>query len=109
MALLGRDLSGRKPTNEIYQQERQHSAHETVIPKIERSQKDSVLFGNELKRTVPSIPDRSPVFFFQGTDIQGVHRNIPISQDILSKHLLLLGGSGTGKTNAFFQGILSAR
>lgn len=103
MALLGRDLSGRKPTNEIYQQERQHSAHETVIPKIERSQKDSVLFGNELKRTVPSIPDRSPVFFFQGTDIQGVHRNISISQDILSKHLLLLGGIGTGKTNAFFQ------
>lgn len=74
-----------------------------VTNKVDRSQKDSVLFGNELKQAAPNIIDNNPVMYFKGVDNQGIHRNIPISNSVLSRHFMLLGGIGTGKTNAFFQ------
>ena len=74
-----------------------------VTNKVDRSQRDSVLFGNELKQSAPDIKEDNPVMFFKGVDNQGVHRNIPISNSVLSRHFMLLGGIGTGKTNAFFQ------
>lgn len=74
-----------------------------VTNKVERSQRDSVLFGNELKQEAPNILESDPVLYFKGKDKQGRHRNIPISNSVLSRHIMLLGGIGTGKTNAFFQ------
>ena len=74
-----------------------------VTKKADRSQQDSVLFGNELKQEAPHIIEENPVLFFKGKDNQGIHREIPISNSVLSRHFMLLGGIGTGKTNAFFQ------
>lgn len=72
--------------------------------KIDRNQKDSVLFGNELKYEVPNLPaDENTVLYFKGRDNMGSEKKIPVSASILSKHVMLLGGIGTGKTNAFFQ------
>jgi len=86
------------PVNRGYEQQTMN-----VTSKVERSQRDSVLFGNELKQIAPDIQDGSPVMFFKGKDNQGIHRNIPISNSVLIRHFMLIGGIGTGKTNAFFQ------
>ncbi len=71
--------------------------------RVDRRQQDAVLFGNELKQEAPQIQEDHPVLYFKGRDNQGNHRQIPISGSVLSRHMLLLGGIGTGKTNAFFQ------
>ena len=47
------------------------------------------------------IEKENPVITFPGNTIYG-KRNFSINENILSKHILLLGGSGCGKTNAFF-------
>lgn len=98
MAIVGTKL----PVNPVNQTNRDQ-ADQTVIPATDRNQKTSVLFGDELKRDVPNLSGDAPVLFFKGTDGHGIHREIPISERLLSKHLMLLGGIGTGKTNAFFQ------
>lgn len=67
------------------------------------NQHSSVLFGNELLSQAPVIPEPNPELFFRGVDASGIHQHIPISGDVLSRHIMLLGGIGTGKTNAFFQ------
>lgn len=74
-----------------------------IAYRVNKSQKDSVLFGNELRQEAPNISRENPVFFLKGTDNQGIHHNIPISNSLLSRHFMLIGGIGTGKTNAFFQ------
>ena len=74
-----------------------------VTTKAMRNQQDSVLFGDELKQSAPDIQCDDPVMYFKGFDNQGVHRMIPISNSVLSRHFMLIGGIGTGKTNAFFQ------
>lgn len=72
--------------------------------KTDRNQRDSVLFGDELKYDVPNIQaDANNVLYLKGKDNQGIGKQIPISANILSRHVMLLGGIGTGKTNAFFQ------
>ncbi len=38
-----------------------------------------------------------------GRDSSGASSSVPLSDDLLSRHLLFLGGIGTGKTNAIFQ------
>ena len=58
---------------------------------------------NKLRRIAPNLPDKDTMLYFQGRDAQGVHRSVPVSKNILSRHVMLLGGIGTGKTNAFFQ------
>lgn len=73
------------------------------LGKNDRSQRDSVLFGNELKFEAPIIQDDNPVLYFKGKDKVGQERKIPVSGSVLSRHVMLLGGIGTGKTNAFFQ------
>lgn len=117
MALIG---SNRNPTNRFGSQQTQTQTNNPaagvpnkipaqtqqaapVTSKVERNQKDSVLFGNELKQEAPEIFVDDPVLYFKGVDNQGVHRNIPISNSVLSRHMMLIGGIGTGKTNAFFQ------
>lgn len=69
----------------------------------ERSQRDSVLFGNELHRNAPIIDNPDARIRLSGTDDTGQSKSIPISDSILSRHIMLLGGIGTGKTNALFQ------
>ena len=113
MAILGGSRLGRPNTNmsqphqNVQQQPSANRENEpsekNVTSKVERNQRDSVLFGNELKQSAPEISDSSPVMYFKGKDNQGIHRNIPISKSVLSRHLMLIGGIGTGKTNAFFQ------
>lgn len=77
--------------------------NQTGSSKAERNQKDYVLFGNELKQVAPHISESNPVLYFHGCDKQGGRCNIPISSSVLSRHMMLIGGIGTGKTNAFFQ------
>ena len=40
---------------------------------------------------------------FMGRDSSGQGGTVPLSEQLLSSHLLFLGGIGTGKTNAIFQ------
>lgn len=116
MALLGSRLqenkfSGRQqqPTQTApdprMERERRpvHTETDVVTNKADRSQRDAVLFGNELRQQAPQIEDKDTVLYFKGKDNQGIHREIPISKSLLSRHFMLIGGIGTGKTNAFFQ------
>lgn len=65
--------------------------------------KIEVFDGNELLEQPVSIPVPNPRCAFLGLDAQNRDIYVPLNEDLLSKHLLLLGGIGTGKTNAFFQ------
>ena len=69
----------------------------------DKRQASSVLFGDELKYMIPCIKTTQPLLVLGGTDANGVQAGIPIDSAILSRHIMLLGGIGTGKTNAFFQ------
>lgn len=51
----------------------------------------------------------NPKFAFYGVDEKNNNISLPIDEDLLSKHFLLLGGIGTGKTNTFFQIIQQIR
>lgn len=58
-----------------------------------------VVFGTyALENPVPQV--RNPVICYPGKSIHG-DRAFGIDMGTLSKHILLLGGSGCGKTNAF--------
>lgn len=72
----------------------------------EDMRKCSVLFGDKLNKTIPPIrladPRKMPDVILSGTDGMGNNSRIPLDSSLLSKHIMLLGGIGTGKTNAFF-------
>lgn len=53
-----------------------------------------------LDTNVPSHHE-DPQFFIMGNNRFGDPMRIPVSNGMLSRHLLLLGGIGTGKSNAF--------
>lgn len=59
--------------------------------------KYKVLFGNELHENPPMLLTEQAVCVLPGTST-----NLPVTNDILSKHVMFIGGIGTGKTNAFF-------
>jgi len=63
-----------------------------------------VFEGNCLYNSPIQYKVGNPVCAFIGTD-QYTHANltVPMDVDILSRHLMFLGGIGTGKTNAFNQ------
>lgn len=66
--------------------------------------KTSAVFdGNELKLKPPTINPAGARCSLIGLDEAGGELRVPLSEDILSKHLIFLGGIGTGKTNAIFQ------
>lgn len=62
-----------------------------------------VFEGHELKSEVPNISTgRSRCELF-GIGPDGDQVTIPLDDELFSQHILLLGGTGTGKTNALFQ------
>lgn len=64
-------------------------------------QKSTVLFGDSINQNVPAL-SHIPYITLSGKACDGTIANIPLSQDILSKHIMLLGGIGTGKSNTFY-------
>jgi hypothetical protein len=63
----------------------------------------SVFEGNELKNLPPALEGHGARCFLLGTSSDGKELHIPLSDDLLSKHILFLGSIGTGKTNGIFQ------
>lgn len=58
-----------------------------------------IIFGSSvLNNTVPIV--NRPVVKFPGQAINGTS-GFEINEDLMARHILLLGGSGCGKTNAF--------
>ena len=68
-----------------------------------RQKMSTILFGDTLRGEVPRMNVPDPVLYLKGRDRKGNHAQIPLGRDLLSRHIMLLGGIGTGKTNAFFQ------
>ena len=68
-----------------------------------------VFDGNELKRLPVEYPIGKPICALFGVDAQGQRTMVPLDEQLLSRHLMLLGGIGTGKTNAFYQVISQLR
>ena len=67
-----------------------------------KTTKSKVLFGNELHNNAPAIPGGQAPVILPGYDGNGKAGVIPLSKDLLSKHVMMLGGIGTGKTNTFY-------
>lgn len=64
-----------------------------------------ILDGNRL-HTAPHPSNIDPDLVkcaFLGKDQAGNFADVPFDNDLLSRHILFLGGIGTGKTNAYFQ------
>ena len=59
-----------------------------------------VFSGNRLFDTC-QYQENDPHFFLMGHNAQGEPMRIPVGEQMLSRHMLLLGGIGTGKSNAF--------
>ncbi len=68
-----------------------------------RQEQSTILFGNSLRKDAPRLSVPDPVLYLRGRDGRGNRVSIPMGKDLLSRHVMLLGGIGTGKTNAFFQ------
>ena len=65
--------------------------------------KIEVFDGNALSEQPLAYPTTNPKCAFMGTDPTGRDVYIPIDENLLSRHMVLLGGIGTGKTNTFNQ------
>lgn len=68
-----------------------------------------VFDGNKLSPSPILYPTDHPQCAFVGIDAQKQDIYVPIDQELLSRHMMLLGGIGTGKTNAFYQIIRQLR
>lgn len=77
----------------------------------DRFEKEIAVFeGVALQKRAPHIPSKSqPYCFLSGVDRTGRRVEIGLDDDLLSKHLMFLGGIGTGKTNALYQLIRQLR
>ena len=63
-----------------------------------------VFEGNYLYDVPIQYPlQNRPVCALLGTDSTGANLTVPLDAELLSRHIMLLGGIGTGKTNAFNQ------
>jgi type IV secretory pathway TraG/TraD family ATPase VirD4 len=69
----------------------------------------SVFEGNELQQCGPEVETQNARCFLLGELGNGQSFNLPLNEDLLSKHLLFLGGIGMGKTNGIFQIIAQLR
>lgn len=71
--------------------------------------KIDVFEGNELKDYPdPYNVDEAKCYFY-GTYPDGRDAYLPLDENLLSRHMMLLGGIGTGKTNTFNQLVLQLR
>lgn len=61
-------------------------------------QQRSVLKGLQISRTIP-YRDPDALFALAGVDGNGQNAYLPMGDNILSRHMLLLGAPGTGKSN----------
>lgn len=71
----------------------------------DRNFKFEVLCGNRLSLELPETLEsdyEQALFCLTGNNGEGYRQALPITSELLSKHMLLLGGIGTGKTNAFY-------
>lgn len=59
--------------------------------------------GNQLYADPVPYPVQNPRCAFLGTNRVGNDIFVPLDKELLSRHIMFLGGIGTGKTNAFFQ------
>ncbi|GHV16942.1 hypothetical protein FACS189425_02170 [Clostridia bacterium] len=64
--------------------------------------KVEVFEGDKLNRTAPPDAGANIRARFFGVDENGGQITVPIGDDTFERHLLFLGGIGTGKTNALF-------
>ena len=78
------------------------SLPETDISAAARKRQSEVIYGDALQTEVPTIKG-TPSLYLRGTDGENRKVSVPFTDDLLSRHVMLLGGIGTGKTNAFFQ------
>lgn len=63
-----------------------------------------VFEGDTLRMDIPFIrPENGPSCFLSGYDSNGQLARLPLSEELLSHHLMIMGGIGTGKTNVFNQ------
>ena len=66
-----------------------------------------IIFGTSV-RDNPPLRVKDPVLTFPGRALDG-NDAFHLSESLLSRHLLLLGGSGCGKTNAFLYAVEELR
>ena len=71
--------------------------------------KIEVFEGNELHDRPVQYTVNNPICAFQGIDTNNANLAVPLDADLLSRHIMFLGGIGTGKTNAFEQIISQLR
>ncbi len=71
--------------------------------------KIEVFDGNQMLGYPVNYPTTNPRCAFIGTDANNSDIYVPIDEILLSRHIMLLGGIGTGKTNAFNQIIAQLR
>jgi type IV secretory pathway TraG/TraD family ATPase VirD4 len=62
-----------------------------------------VFEGNRLESKPPAFSTGEDRCHFHGLESSGASCRVPLSENQLSRHLLFLGGIGTGKTNTIFQ------
>lgn len=62
---------------------------------------ESIIHGNILMQNAP-VNVNDPFFVFKGKGINNV-LSFSMNEDMISKHILLVGGTGSGKTNVFNQ------
>lgn len=75
---------------------------QSINTPIGRQTRSEVIFGDALHFQTPAIHAK-PALWLRGISSTGEPVRIPLSSDILSRHIMMLGGIGTGKTNTFFQ------
>jgi len=73
------------------------------MQQINTIKKITIFDGNALQMSIPPIEDEGVRSFLNGSGGDGVRVHVPLSDDLLSKHMLFLGGIGMGKTNGIFQ------
>lgn len=68
-----------------------------------------VFDGNMLQYQPVPFPTKNPRCAFIGVNNMGQDIYVPVDSNLLSRHMMLLGGIGTGKTNTFNQIIAQLR
>ena len=70
--------------------------------------REQILFGNQLLTSVP-VPPAGAKFALMGTNRSGQTLAWPIDESTLSRHMILLGAIGMGKSNAMNHIVRSVR